>query len=258
MNARVAQLVTLVHAGNYFLNGNTYDQQDISANPNFSFVQVIEFYRFNKTYLDIAADDAKKAGNVLEWFTFLKEDGVLSLELIYIPIEKTEKQTPDEFLILARYQDYAQIWNVRWEITHPNNPDGNIWSVIYAAYDEKINIQPRNIIKADLIKVLAMHLVQMQLFASMLELPQWLDNFKEAESYLIEDALSGQTHLAPDNWLDAESQALLLAAEKAYLFGTSWYDIVLANEKQEELYHKLTQKLNQFVVMALVESTTVG
>jgi hypothetical protein len=252
MNARIAQMLSLVHWGNYHLSGYEIRQNQIDSNPNFTFFQAIQFHQFKEFFLDIDVDLSIKADSILNWFRYLKESDVLKLRLVPNPSPKQD----DDFLIQAQFKDYVQYWTVRWELTHPNNANDNIWTVIYVTNTKQLKLEIPEVNEPQLQKECSMLFLQLQMLTTLLELPTWPILFQEAEQ-LTHATEFINSNLFPNNFLSPEKSGLLLAVQKIYILDAAnpWHDIVLSNNNQEELYAKLTHQLKEFIKLALVNST---
>lgn len=266
MNGTTNQLLSLITYGNQFLQTGELITAYFPANNVFKFCNKTDFV-YLVSLPDSTATEEVAAANPLDWFKLLKQEGCKKLMAYYHPSEGNESETPDHklagfvggggtWLIEAVYASHSDYWAARWEVTHPDDPESNIWSVSYGrtvAQAETICFKPDPLqVSQGLNDVL----VDIKQFAQQHQLNNWADIFQKALNILNGSAAVNNWHSDSINEYGYERSSLQLiyAAMSAHVFGGmgSWNDLGFDNPEDNQQYDTLSFYLYDYINRALI------
>ncbi|WP_342645608.1 hypothetical protein [Mucilaginibacter sp. CSA2-8R] len=266
MNGITSQLLSLITFGNQYLKTNQLTDNYYPANTVFKFCNTVDFMHL-ASHPDGTTTEKLVAGNPNEWFKLLKQESCRELKAYYHPTEGNNGGTPDHkmagfvggggnWLIEAIYPSYSDFWAARWQVTRPDDPAQNLWSVNYGRtvhQTETINFRPdTNEIRKGLQGVLN----NIKLFAEQQKLSNWAIIFDKALQVL-------QGKAPADEWLnqqiskegyEAEDLQLVYAAMTAHVFGGmgSWNDLGFEKPEDNARYEDLSFRLYDYINRALI------
>ncbi|CAM3823724.1 hypothetical protein MUGA111182_11700 [Mucilaginibacter galii] len=266
MNGTTSQLLSLITFGNHFLKTGQLPENYYPGNNAFKFCNKTNFL-----YLDSTPEGGPTENEVAaapaHWFELLKHEGCKGLKAYYHPSENNPDGTPDHklagfvggggtWLIETIYSSYSDFWAARWEVTLPDDPESNIWSVSYGrtvANTDTIDFCPDPLqVREGLHNVLT----DIQSFAQQHQLTNWADIFKEALDILDGNAPANDWHTDQINveGYDQSTLQLIYAAMSTHVFGGmgSWNDISFETEEDNQRNNDLSFYLYDYMNRALI------
>jgi hypothetical protein len=257
MNGELAQLVTLVTYGNFFLNEKDVD---LSTNSTFQYISSLKFSRYknNKETLGILV-----AGGVTEWFEFLRANHVSRLWNVAFAWDRPD--LPEHIAvgfaggvpraIQADMPGGYELWYPLWETGGPKEKP---WNVTYRgllfAYSHVMPPLPMELVKLKLRDAIA----EAEAFSRRPEVDadQWADIFEKSLQLLDSQnpVPPYHTDILPEDGFNLVSRQIMAAAMQAYVFGGmgSWNDMGFADKTLNGEYQKITADLYQAVNMSIV------
>jgi hypothetical protein len=262
----IVQIVALVLYGNHFLRGDQLSGF-YPDNSSFQFCRSVTFVRLKATGgkpLELAYASAPG-----DWFAKLRNDGVVGLRVVHLPANDpgiSERMSVafvgggGRWLIEAVHGSRSDYWEGRWETTGKQEPDRRIWVVTYGQVTE--GERPSSTASKGMRQItqeLESLLPRMQTFAERHNLPAFTAFFGDARKLLAAPSPLGAVYhkdIAPQGTLSPEAQALLAAAQTAWVFGGmgSWNDISFEGADQTD-YDSLSEQLYVLLKQATIEAT---
>lgn len=262
MDGTVAQIISMTAYANAYLSGKepfSYNLSNSSAQccEKIQYVDLVKkLYRYSEKMI---------ARNPDEWVKFLRDSGVKSLWLHYVPSQNADLKDRysaafagggGRWLIEASYEECSDYWEARWEIGNKDAKDNRIWIVTYGRIsrnDIKRQFKPDSI--GTISKKLEERLKEIKVFADRHDLGFFGKCFeKSLECLKSPDPLEYFFHkdLVPDSFQNLESLRILCASQMAWVFGGmgSWNDLGFAGEEQE-IYEKVSDDLYMIICEAI-------
>lgn len=263
MTGILSQLITLVTYGNDYLMNGRIPQQFYPSYPAFKFCNAVDFLDCTQERHGVLV-----AGDPVQWFGYLKEDGCKALRL-YFQYSDNQK-FPDyqsagmvggggSWHIEAHYGEYCNIWLSRWQVTQKDDPQKNIWTTHYIqiACRQQPTHMPCDL---EAIKRVSMERFDaISRFAATQQLDSWHRIFSSACNVLnSEDPAQSdfQRTMIPEDNYSLIARQLLFAAVNAWVFGTmgSWNDLGFQDAKIQQQYEQLTYDLYDNVCVNILAS----
>lgn len=257
MNGELAQIITLVTHGNFFLRGRPVD---LSANSAFQYVSAVKFVRYKNTQ---DQQGVEVAGSVSEWFAFLRS--IKATRLWNIAFAWHRQDLPEHIAvsfsggvptaIQADLPDGFELWYPRWQTGSQDTQKP--WLVEYRGlmfpYSHVLPVQKMSAIKDKLRQAVS----QAETFAKQsTELRYWVDWFERSLATLdsASPTESFQTDLLPATGFSFETRQVLASAVQSYVFGGmgSWNDLGFEKPEIQEEYERVTKELYEAVKYATV------
>ncbi|HUA99118.1 MAG TPA: hypothetical protein VMA34_12380 [Terracidiphilus sp.] len=272
MQAQLAQMIALTCHANAALHGNSMPAF-FPGNSTSQFCESIKFFVTGKLS-DGQPQSAVFADSPETWLHLLPSRSAVGLRLHQHPQNQPGISDRNASAFVGGGRQWAievmrkgpvsEFWTSRWEVGDRNAPDRKIWRVSYwlMAVEPSADISFRSIdaVGADLRAALT----AIRAFALANDCGNFVKSFNDALGALDDpDADVGyHNDLAPPGALQPAAQALLKAAQSAWVFGGmgSWNDMGFQGETQKE-YERVSDTLFDLLneaVEAAVNSSLAG
>jgi hypothetical protein len=238
VDGSIAQAVALTCHANAYLQGRL-------ATPFFPSNSTCKFCE-SVTFVDLVSDDDAQVRRVPfaaspdDWFARLSSDGIIGVRLRYGPGragDVAERLTSGfvggggEFRVCTYTAHDEHHWVGKWEVGDRDRKDNRLWHVTY----RRLGVGPRSAeapldlaAKADSVR---RALTEIAAFAERYRADAFAKCFREAIASLDGQRTDAPYHddLAPSGVLSPSAAALLLASQRAWVFGAmgSWNDAPL-------------------------------
>ncbi len=153
MTGELAQIIALASHGNEYLTTGELPNDFYPSNSTFKFCKKVDFIELKKSFFSSKRKDKMIADTPTFWFETLRKSGCRKLRLYFQPsadqsIAKDHRLAGlvgggGTWLIEAVYPDYSDYWTSQWEVKDENDPDDEIWHVIYlliSKHNKPINL----------------------------------------------------------------------------------------------------------------------
>ena len=269
MTGTLAQLITLTSYGNDYLMNGKLPTGFYPNNTTFKFCNKVDFRKFKKSFFSSNSKETVVAEDPSLWFNYLKNDGCKKLRL-YFQSSADQKLAKDHklagmvggggtWVIEAIYEKYSNGWVNRWEVTKPNDPESNIWTVNYILAVKKFPILDLQYDQKIIKEKLKQTLFEIENFARAHDLNDWSKIFENARAVLNTQNPNDQYYhkdLIPVDNYSTISKQILFSAGSAWVFGGmgSWNDLGFENAKDGELYDNLSEQLYSNINEAIISA----
>lgn len=270
MNGPIAQLVALTCYGNASLRGIPHDRF-FPDNSTCQFCDRVDFTEVRRGLLGRARERVV-AATPDEWFETLTRERTLQLQLHYqgSPAPRLDDRLSAAFVggggqwsLAAVTADSSSTWVARWDVWDQEAPESRLWRVTYSRTRDSRTPPQTPLELEPITTALRDALGEIAPFARKHDCDGFAACFEAALNALDTGTAPNAYHrdLAPPQALPAEAAAVLLACQKAWVFGgmCSWNDMGFDGADQleyERLSERLFQALNAAIVAAANSSTS--
>jgi hypothetical protein len=230
VNGDLAQSVAIVAHGNAFLAGLEPQPPRLEETSAFRFVRSLGF-------------DGRTA---VDWFAWLREDGVTRLSLVVPPSDPMLSAFADG--LPSAVATGRQDWVGKHTVEDLNAPDKRIWAVAYSPHEPWHGEATGRDLRTALDEAAA--------YADATdELTGWGDRIRDAARLLDTDP--PPTDVLPERGFGCDARRALAAADKAWVFGGmgSWNDAGIPNGPRRDEYDRVTRRFFDAAVGAIVSAT---
>lgn len=273
MTATLAQLIALTTFGNAYLQGKPLPEGFFPGNKAFSFCRSVDFSEFRRLFFFSKAKEKMVAATPGAWMAYLEKQECRKLRLYYQP-SKEQGMAKDHqlaafvggggnWMIEAVYSKTSIYWNNRWMVTHPDDPQQQIWTVNYGAFIQRQPITDQQVPHSQAHEQLQQALRQIHDFAHRCGEGNWAAVFAGALAALeqpppVNDDFLGS--VLPQGEYPQAARQLLAAARRAYVFGGmgSWNDISFGDTAGQEAYDQLSEALYSAITNAVISAVNTG
>jgi hypothetical protein len=260
MNGELAQVIALVAHGNDFLNQAEISKMDLSANSTFQYVNEVRFVRYKST---VDKQGVEVAGNVADWFAYLRLNHVKHLWNIGFAWDRSDLAEHIAVAFsggvpIAIQVDLPvgfELWYPLWKTGgQPQKP----WFVEYRGlsfgYSHAAELMDLNDVK-DRLRI-AITLAEQFARRSEADLKNWAETFSSALRLLDSDnpIVPYHSDMMPNSRYSKESRQILAASSQAYVFGGmgSWNDLGFDKPELQKEYEEVTKTLYQAIKMSIL------
>ncbi|WP_312201385.1 hypothetical protein [Anaerospora hongkongensis] len=267
MIGSLAQMVSLISYGNHFLE-NRESFNDYSTHSSFVHCNLVDFRIMKKKhFFSSASAEHIIASSPQQWFSLLQKETCKRLRLYYQGTDNAEIADHHSsafvggggtWMIETIYEDKADFWLSRWNVTRPNDEERKIWTVNYLKVIEDHAILNLEIDCKKAKHNLGCILNEIYDFAVLKELTGWANTFKQSklilEGQIVYDGYCLDAINRINYWTPAQN--LFYGAAAAWVFGGmgSWNDLYFEEETDQQLYNHLSAQLYKAINEAIVAS----
>lgn len=258
MNGELAQIITLVAHGNYFLHGGNVD---LSANSAFRFVSSVKFVRYQSNQDQQGVEVAR---SVSDWFAFLRS--VKAARLWNIGFAWQRQDLPEHVAvgfsggvpkaIQADLPDGFELWYPQWQTGSQDKQKP--WLVEYRALmfpNSHVLPAPKMSVVKDYLREA---ISQAEKFAQRPDTQAGIwTNFFGRSLATLDSSTPGesfQTDMLPTEGFSLEARQVLAAASQSFVFGGmgSWNDMGFDKPEIQAEYGRVTKLLYETVKYATI------
>jgi hypothetical protein len=261
MQGTITQLLSLTCYGNYFLESKPIK----NYYPNHVEFKFCKFIKF----VDLAGKGKKftiipHSENPTEWFENLKVEGVLQFRARYFPggckdisdrVSVAFAGGGCRWIIETIKPNGSDYWEARWNAGDDVDPDEDFWQVTYGRVAKNVINESRQMPSIESIKSeLTVTLQDISKFAHSNDYPNFGKCFDRGLKALnVHNNKNSKYQIYPPSYLPQQSEAILNACEKAWVFGGmgSWNDIGFCDSKVQKKYEALSEQLFRQIHIAL-------
>jgi hypothetical protein len=263
MQGPIFQVLALVTHGNAALAGRPL-ADFYPSHPAFVFTEHVRFVDLEPPRE--AWNETPFAANPDEWLAKLRDRGCRGLRA-WRSASADEEAVADRFsvafvggggrwLIESVGPAGSDHWMASWKLGIRDHPDRKIWQVTYGRIEQSRTTAAPEPASLDLLtQELQKLLPDAIAFARRHELDGFMEAFEAALASLTAESEPDLHGLAPPGQLPLAASRLVAASLHAWMFGGmgSWNDIVFQGKDDEE-YHRVSEKLFQLINAAAVEA----
>ncbi len=260
MNGELAQVITLVAHGNYFLGHAEESTIDLSGNSTFQFVNEVKFVRYKST---LDKKGVLVAENVVDWFDTLRKSHAKRLWNIGFAWDRTDIAEHiavafsggSPIAIQVDMPKGFELWYPLWKTGgQPQKP----WFVEYRGLAFGYSHATEQMDLTDVKNKLRFSISLAQQFAGRpgVDLSGWAETFAKALHLLDSKIADAPYHpdMLPASGFSSAARQILAAAAQAYVFGGmgSWNDLGFEKPELQKEYEEVTKILYQAVKMSIL------